>query len=282
MNNNNTAETIDEHRRIQQLLTDMLNFFHVFCVEHSITYYAAAGTALGAARHQGFIPWDDDIDIALPRPDYERLNKIFNNENKNKRFVLEGYNSSDSKFLFPYSKLYDTSTTLVEFVNPPLKRGLYLDIIPLDGAGTGEGDSRSMIKTINRLVFIRKMRSILVSKERSFFKNMIVVFFRLIPKCFFDDKKACLKIDRMSKRFDYESSKYVTCYVFGNGRKGMVYKSVFGKPTLKQFEGGSVYCPENVDAYLTHLYGNWRVPPPKDKQVTHHRYFLDLNTSYLE
>ena len=67
---------------IQQMLADMLKVFHDFCVEHSLTYYVVAGTALGAARHKGFIPWDDDVDVGMPRPDYERFLMLFNKERK--------------------------------------------------------------------------------------------------------------------------------------------------------------------------------------------------------
>ena len=97
---------MDELRQMQLMLTDMLKVFHDFCVQHSIRYYAVAGTVLGAARHQGFIPWDDDIDVAMPRPDYERFIKTFNIENNKRRYLIETPYSPALDYVYPYSKMY--------------------------------------------------------------------------------------------------------------------------------------------------------------------------------
>ena len=86
---------MNDLRQMQLMLTDMLKVFHDFCLEHSLRYYAVGGTALGVARHQGFIPWDDDLDVGMPRPDYERFVELFNKENINKRYLLESDKSDD-------------------------------------------------------------------------------------------------------------------------------------------------------------------------------------------
>ena len=254
---------------IQQMLADMLKVFHDFCVEHSLTYYVVAGTALGAARHKGFIPWDDDVDVGMPRPDYERFLMLFNKENKNKRYILESPETNDELYCYAYAKLYDTHTTLIEKIRNPLKRGLYLDIMPLDGAGNKENDANKVIARINYLVHILELKKSSPSKKRILVKRIILRLFYWSIDSFYSYRYLRNKINCLCKTFDWNESTYVTSYTCGTGKKNMMLKSVWGKPCLSQFEGITVFCPEKNDVYLTHAYGNWKEYPPKDKQITH-------------
>lgn len=273
---------MNELRDIQLQLTDMLKVFHDFCETESLQYFAVGGTALGAARHHGFIPWDDDIDIGMPRPDYERFTAIFNNTNKNKRYILEKNDSADPYFLYPFAKLYDTQTTLIENLRHPLKRGIFIDIYPFDGAGNSKTDSLSLLRRIKFLLFLRNMRVIRIVGKRKFYKNALLFFFQSFPRFLLNEKKVAKKINVLCQTFQYESSSYISNFVGAWGEKEIIPKKEFGKPVLYPFENIHIYCPENVDAYLSHIYGDWRTPPPKEKQITHHDYYLDLTKSYLE
>ena len=264
------------------MLIDIMKVFHDFCERKSLRYYAIDGTALGAARHHGFIPWDDDLDVGMPRPDYERFISIFDKENTNKRYILETPDSADTLFAYSYSKLYDTQTTLIEYTRHPLKRGLYIDVFPLDGAGSSEEDALPLFKTIKRLSFLRNMRVIKISKERKLSKNLTLAFFQAIPDAFLHEKRIAQKINTLSQTIQYDSSVFVTNYASAWGERELVQKKIFGNPVLSQFENIVIYCPEDVDAYLMHVYGDWRTPPPKEKQITHHNRYLDLSSSYLE
>src|SRR5690554_3313505 len=93
---------------IQSKLLQMLKWFDGFCRENNLKYYAVGGTLLGAVRHQGFIPWDDDIDVAMPREDYRELEKLMSGK-KIGFYVLETQNSLERDFCYPYTKLYDTT-----------------------------------------------------------------------------------------------------------------------------------------------------------------------------
>lgn len=273
---------MNDIKAIQLNLKETLKVFHAFCVNHSLCYYSAGGTTLGALRHHGFIPWDDDIDVAMPRPDYMRLIEIFNKEVPNKRYILESPSSNDPFFLYPYSKLYDTHTTLVEQIRHPLKRGLNIDIFPIDGAGASEKDSLQLMKTIRRLLFLRDLRTVLASKERSLYKNLILKSIQFVPRFMINDKKINLRIDSLCRTFDYSQSDYVGIFTGRAGEKEIVPKSVFGNPVLYPFEDIQIYCPEDADTYLTRLYGDWRTPPPEGQQITSHTYYLDLTKSYLD
>lgn len=118
---------------IQLKLLDMLKWFHEFCIENKLRYYALGGTMLGAIRHKGFIPWDDDIDVGMPREDYDKMIELVIDKQDEKYRLEKPLQNKD--FVYQYCKLYDTSTTLVENTRYKTKRGVYLDIFPLDGIG---------------------------------------------------------------------------------------------------------------------------------------------------
>ena len=117
---------VDELKRIQ---LDILKQVDKFCRNNDITYYLAYGSLLGAVRHKGYIPWDDDIDIVMPRPDYERFKDEFNASEKN--YKVRDY-EIDNTFLYPSSKVEFVKSELKEFVKHPSKLGVNIDIFVLD------------------------------------------------------------------------------------------------------------------------------------------------------
>lgn len=272
---------MNDLRRMQLMLTEMLKVFHDFCIEHSLTYYALYGTALGAARHHGFIPWDDDLDVGMPRPDYERLIKIFNQENSNKRYILESSDSPDPYYLYSFSKIYDTQTTLIEATIYPIKRGIYIDIFPLDGCGSDMNQARRNDRAIKRMIILSNQRLFGINSQKKWYVNMLKIFFRLIPNAVLNGKKICASINKKSKKFDYESSDIIANLV-GAQKRIFFPKLIYGVPILCNFENIQICCPEKIDAYLSLVYGDWRTPPPKESCVTHHKYYLDLSKPFTE
>ena len=119
---------------MQSKLLDMMKWFHGYCEENGLRYYALGGTALGAVRHGGFIPWDDDLDVGMPRADYDRMISLCKNGTGNTRYRIEAP-GQNRDFIYPFCKAYDTETTLVENARIKAKRGVYIDIFPLDGIG---------------------------------------------------------------------------------------------------------------------------------------------------
>ena len=119
---------------LKKKLIDMLKWFHNFCVANNIRYYVLGGTMLGAVRHHGIIPWDDDIDVGVVSDDYLKLEGLFSHT-KQTRYKFEGPSTEASDYYYSFSKLYDTSTTLIENTKYRIKRGVYIDIFPLVGMG---------------------------------------------------------------------------------------------------------------------------------------------------
>ncbi|MDE6691253.1 MAG: LicD family protein, partial [Clostridia bacterium] len=158
---------------MQAKLRDMLKWFHGFCVENNIRYYALGGTMLGAIRHKGFIPWDDDIDVGLPREDYNKLISL--SSAIPQPYLLETPQSEAKEFVYAYSKIYNTETTLTEKGKKNIKRGIYLDVFPLDGLGNSGEEAKKNFSRTAKLVKKLAVRVSPVRKGRGFAKNCAVV-----------------------------------------------------------------------------------------------------------
>ena len=265
---------------MQEKLLLMLRFLHEFCVSKGIRYYAIGGTMLGIARHKGFIPWDDDIDIGMPRNDYELFIELFKNE-QNDYYTIETPASNDPAYIYPFSKMYDTRTTLIEKLHKPLKRGIYIDIFPLDGIGNSIQDAKKVMKKIESRKKVLNLRTLAIDRNRFFGKNVILRLIQALPNIVLNNKKLICSIDNLCKNKDFDSSNLAGNLVGAWGWKEIMPREFFGEPTLYTFENISVMGVEKVDAYLSHLYNDWRNLPSEEKQVTHHSYTVDFNKSYL-
>lgn len=269
--------------QVQKKLLEMLSWFHLFCIENEIRYYMIGGTMLGAARHEGFIPWDDDIDIGVPRKDYEKLTVAMNGLPINSRYKLETPETTAKDYFYPFAKLYDTTTTLIENTKHSIKRGIYLDIFPLDGIGNTKEEAVSNYKRIDRLHNLLVARVTGIRKGRHPLKNLAVLVLRCVPRFVFDEKKQLKKLTHISKRFDYDSCSWCGNLVGAWHFKELIPKEILGEPKLYKFENVEAFGVEDADKYLTYLYGDWRQLPPEEKRKSHHDYVLcDLEKSYLE
>jgi len=273
--NNNLTE-------LQERLLYMLKWFHSFCVENGLQYYLIYGTMLGAARHQGFIPWDDDIDVGMPRSDYDRLRQIMADR------VIDGYTvetpySGKMDYCYPITKVYDIHTTLIENKRHPVKRGIYIDVFPLDGIGNNYRESIRNFRKVEGWYNFLLTRTCGIRQGRSFVKNLAVRIMRCIPQSMINDSKLLCKVDELCSRQSYKENKYVASLLGAYGKREIVPKEIIGEPTLCHFEDVEVYGVQQPDHYLSHLYGDWRKLPPVEKQVSHHDYlYLSFDESYLK
>lgn len=268
---------------IQNRLLLLLDFFHNFCKENSLKYYAAGGTALGAMRHAGFIAWDDDLDVVMPRADYEKLRQL-RKEKDTEEFVFE-FPGEKKDFVYTYAKMYDTSTTLIENTRYKTKRGFYIDIFPLDGVGNTYEEAVDRFHS-----FIWKDNLIATTvcawrKGRKLYKNLAIMAAHCIPRSILSSENLIKKFEVACQKLSFDECTYVAVY----GAAALYHEKViskkawYGQPVEYKFEDQMIYMPEMPDEYLTGLFGDWRKLPPKEEQVSNHDFiFCDLDHSYKD
>ena len=267
----------------QEMLTEMLSWFHDTCEKYNLRYYIIAGTMLGAVRHGGFIPWDDDIDVGMPRSDYEKLKEISKSLNDGNRYVFEYPGKENPKYPYLIAKIYDTQTTLIEKQRKPIKRGIYIDIFPLDGIGNDIEEAKKNYKPFYKAFTLYLTITAPFLKRRTFAKNAAVFVGRIISPLFVRRIKLETKIERLCKRYDFDNSKLVSNLLGGSAMKGIVPREYFGTPTLVKFEGLDVYGLEDPHSYLSSMYGGYMKLPPVEKQVSlHDSIECDLEKPYLD
>lgn len=261
-----------EIRPLQLRILEILLTTDRVCKQHHLRYYIIAGTMLGAIRHQGFIPWDDDIDIGMPRKDYDLL--IANA----KQWLPEAYElicaENDKTYPLPFAKIQDKNTTLIERIGLKYLGGVYIDVFPLDGVPS----SRIKQKIHFTQYFIYK--KLLYYSFRDPYKHGkgISSWIPLLCRKILKTESIQRTIRKILTKYDFDESKYIAD--FDDGAKGIMPKQTLGVPTSVIFENNEVMGIENYDAYLSRKYGEYMTIPSKDKQRQHNFYYLDLTKSY--
>lgn len=262
---------------LQQAEFELLQAFVVVCEKLDLRYYLVCGSALGAMKYQGFIPWDDDVDVALPREDYER----FLEEAKDllpEHIFIQNY-KTDPYFPHVYTKLRNSNTTFIEeaAAHLSINHGVYIDVFPLDGYPKGKwrGKTFELRKKLYTWQQYCALRGDKNPKVR--FRNQI---FRLLGY-HKRTAKTLGKLDRFYSRYPAETSA-VWCN-HGNWQRSLEYASriQYGDGVYVTFEGLRVRVPEQYDMYLTQKYGDWRAELPAEKQVSHHLWLVcDVDVPY--
>lgn len=268
---------LDDLRKLQDVELKMLVEFIKICDRHNLRYFVIGGTCLGAVRHSGFIPWDDDIDIGMPRKDYTKFQCIAPNELPEYLFVQ--HFKSESGFLLTYSKIRNSNTTFIEetVADLNINHGVYIDIFPLDGVPNCQIKYRIhelLVRLLANALWINQK----LSKPRWYTK----VIMRLIITWYSPSDVHKMITSRL-KKYCFDDSRLVSNYFGAYGAREVVPKDYFGEGCKLKFEGISVNAPSIYDKYLTNIYGDYMKLPPKDKQVSHHEtQVIDLAKSYVE
>lgn len=264
-------------------ILDILKAFIKICEEYGLTYYCCAGTAIGAVRHHGIIPWDDDIDVIMPRPDYDRLLQIAKHTDFGNYELITPYD--DETYPLYFSKLANKNTTLIEDRQIPCVIGLYVDIFPLDA--TDDDVEKAMrlkdkyTKIINRLnavsthnTFGEYMALLMDVKEWGRFVIKTLAYF-CRPAL---RRRLIRQMDRMSHLYDYETAKNVQVYTGSYGHREVFPKSWLGKGKEFRFEDTTVLLPENYDEYLRHFFNDYMQFPPEEQRIEkHNRAYLNIH-----
>lgn len=274
---------------LQKVELGLLKEFVDFCEKNHLKYYLSAGTCLGAIRHKGFIPWDDDIDVMMPRPDYDRFLEI-GQEHFSGDIFLQTW-KSDPYYPYNFSKLRDSRTTYIEktYRFTPMNHGAWIDIFPLDGCKTPKNGKRTFsiwyhsVRTWPHMWLIFPRCITRVPSWKTCITDILIDAF-FYPNYIWNINHHENKvIERIFKKYDYETHEYCINMQSGNIGKDFFPKSYLGEGKLVQFEDILARVPDNYDAYLTQLYGDYITPPPEKKQVGRHKHGgMDLHKSYKE
>lgn len=251
--------SLEEVKKIQ---IEILKEIAKFCEDNNLRYFLAYGTLLGAVRHKGYIPWDDDIDIHMPRADYEKFIELYN-QKEGSRYEIVTHEKVNS-YHVPFAKMYLKETLVSEYFYKQSVFGVYVDIFPLDGIKSrwqaylcGQGIRCMYIKTskfCKRQTLARKLR-------------LMITKFILLP---FSSHLILKTMRSIATRHNYEDCENVCSFGSRTALREILPRRVFDEYILLDFEGSKYRAPKGYDTYLTSKYGNYMQLPPADKQVSTH------------
>lgn len=268
--------TILNIREQKKIALDILIFFDSFCKQHNLKYFLAYGTLLGAVRHNGYIPWDDDIDIWMPREDYTRL---FQLGIKHQYYKLMDM-SVDANYGKLFGVLNDTRTIKEEKLSRKRCKNtvcINIDIFPMDHLPDDQSEQIQLLKKVRAIETKMSCLTYAYGKGRTFFstmqKNLGIFIYRSME--FFRITSLSKLKQQHEKLMTQVDSRSMTIGSFTNtgmdGIRNCHAKKYFDESTKLEFEGHEFSAPQGYHEVLTQLFGDYMTPPPPEKRVTHHR-----------
>ena len=271
---------------LQRKEFDILKQFVNVCSILNLQYFLVCGSALGAIKYSGFIPWDDDIDVALPRKDYE----IFCEKAKSylpEWCFLQNYHT-DAQYHRLGSKLRDSRTTYIEEMTDSLNinHGIFIDVFPLDGQWKTKIDAFKFQREKRIFEARRRVRLAYnrLSKDSMFMIRTNMCYFLYRTFGLFENTSAVIeRYDKYVSSFSTEHSDIWCNHANSTSSLEYASKKQYGDGRYVSFEGLQVCVPERYDEYLAQKYGDWRNDPPLSEQRGHHYYLVcDTKKSYVE
>lgn len=256
-----------ETEELKKLQLDILKDVHDFCMKNEIKYSLAFGTLLGAVRHKGYIPWDDDIDIMMQRKDYEIFLRMYGN----KKYQI-AYRDRMPSFYLPYAKVYDVRTKVDEYSDYSMDYGVNIDVFPLDNVPDSGDELKSFLQKKKFWNIIYELKRIKIAKRRSFTKNAVLALAHVLlypVSIHFVSEQ----MRNLSEKYYKEPTRRIGIVApSDNNLREIWNREIFEEYIVLPFEGVEVLVMRHYQQFLTAAYGDYMQLPPEDKRVTHHKY----------
>lgn len=260
-------------REIQLKEFELLKKLDAFCKKNKIKYHISYGTLLGAVRHKGFIPWDDDIDVSMMREDFDKFTELIQ---KDKTLKFKSFQTDDD-YNYYVPIVYDDSIDIVSKIGEKDKIiHPWVDIFPYDGT-----PNNPLVRKLYLANCMRHLAQINLSaidtivktkkKNRPFHEKAIIAVGKTLKfGKIFNTKKQLYKLDKIFRKHKVEDSEYIGCLMGGGKTKECIAKKYFEPLKSYTFEGHSFPSVNDYDGYLTHFYGDYMTPPkPEERGASH-------------
>lgn len=267
-----------DSEKLKEIETDLLKSVDEICRKENFRYSLGGGTLLGAVRHKGFIPWDDDIDIMMPRPDYDAfISYCLSNAVP---FGIKSF-ENDKNYVDLSAKIYNTETILKDDnIAGGSDIGVNIDVFPVDGLGNTYEEAKKIFDSTSfkrNLLVAAQWRKFFKSKTHSWYYEPFRFLFFLMSR-FVNKSKLFDSIQKKYKNVDFDNVNFAAAVGGSYREKEILPKSVFANYVSLPFEGSEFKAIADYDKYLSSLYGEYMKLPPEEKRVSHHTFIAYYKT----
>ena len=256
--------SIEEAKKIE---LDILDFIDSFCKENGINYCINYGTLIGAIRHKGFIPWDDDIDLSMTRENYERFIQLFSE--KQSRYQILSL-ETDNQYFNNFIKIVDSTTKIIDTRNTKTyDSGIFIDIFPMDTFSDSKIVDICYKLESFKLLSFSKHKNIIYgdSKLKDLIRTLFWLFLRPVSPRFFANQ-----IEKQIEKYRVEDGKYIAFIPSKLKEKEIFPRDMFDELIETPFEHLVLPAPKRFDVVLKQFYDDYMTVPPKEKQIYIHEF----------
>ena len=261
------SQKLISQENCRQIQLDILQEIDSICKSNYLNYYIAYGSLLGAIRHKGYIPWDDDIDIIMPRADYRKFLDLVKKQQVRMEARFELIDSDHEGYYYPFAKVVD-NRTVAKMEDNLTEHGIWIDVFPIDGLPNNDLLARFQIDLCMLL------RAMVISMTTDFgasdlgnkaaVKKVLSVMAKAVGM-----QRVSRFESRIMQKYSGRDTKYVACLFSPYGLREKVEASVLFQTTTLPFEGRLFQAPANWNEFLSRIYGNYMELPPEEKRRTH-------------